>query len=953
MEIVDIAELNFNTDSLQKRLVETRTEIDGLAQSLTSLRKVNRDSRKEIDELTKANEDLAKSGKSSSKEFEENNKRIEELNKTISKNTNEIVENESKRRNLNKEQRELNKVLDLQNRQQKDNNLIIEQATKLLDTNYKTQNEAREAELAMLAVRKDLNPEIAEEAKLMEELSKEIDNANRFQKIYISEEEKRVSGIGKYKEAITEALRETNLFGKSTGSAGKGAMGFVSGLAGATKGMGGLTSATLSFTSIPLVAIVSSLVKGFQFLYERFGETQKGMDAITRFTRPLSEVFNTLIGIFQRLSETIGSKFTDAFNNPLEALKNLGEVLLNNVINRFKAFAVIWNSIKEGDIQGAIDGAIQLGTGFENVTKRVGEYVDDLGEAIERGKEIDRITKDIEANELELSKLRSDAKREIDEITEGLRDSNKTYAEREVLANKRLAVQESLAKLEQEQLDRQIKLFDLESIATDTGREDELKRQELLNKRNDIERDTQALRNRNQRFISGAIKEQQKEQAESHRARLAQILEEQKAELDYFVLVSKAGKESLQEELDFEKSVHEQKMAILEQEYANKIKTDLEYRNEKAKLDIELAKSQAEISLFYATQELNEEIKLLVEFEEDRKRITSETLEEETLLINSIASERIRLAKERLDADLINRHEYNELVYEAEKEQLSKINELNKEFEEQKSNDEKLRLALEHEERLLNIETQWEEEREILEEQKRIELEDLEEAREEGLISEENYQKQLQLIRDFYAKAEMDLDKKVTDNKLQLISGVLGDISALMGAESTAGKFFASAQALISTYLAAQEAFRVGVSIGGPPVGFAFASVATATGLANVAKINKVKTERGGKQLFTGGVAGYTGNSGKYSVAGTVHGGEVVFSREDVRLLGGADRVDRMRPTASNMPFGGRLMNKSDNDSSEFIKAVADAVYEGSNKGTNSGMVQLSDDIDVINKSVF
>jgi lambda family phage tail tape measure protein len=50
---------------------------------------------------------------------------------------------------------------------------------------------------------------------------------------------------------------------------------------------------------------------------------------------------------------------------------------------------------------------------------------------------------------------------------------------------------------------------------------------------------------------------------------------------------------------------------------------------------------------------------------------------------------------------------------------------------------------------------------------------------------------------------------------------------------------------------------------------------------------------------------GYTGSGGKYEPAGIVHKGEVVFSQRDVSMMGGASRVNAMRPTYKGYADGG------------------------------------------------
>lgn len=116
-----------------------------------------------------------------------------------------------------------------------------------------------------------------------------------------------------------------------------------------------------------------------------------------------------------------------------------------------------------------------------------------------------------------------------------------------------------------------------------------------------------------------------------------------------------------------------------------------------------------------------------------------------------------------------------------------------------------------------------------------------------------------------------------------------------------------TALTLISTYLAAQKAYESQfvplADVTSPVRGTIAAALAVAQGLARVAAINGVG--------FSGG--GYTGDGGKYEPAGIVHKGEVVFSQRDVAMLGGANRVNSMRPTFKGYADGGIVTSAATN----------------------------------------
>jgi len=131
--------------------------------------------------------------------------------------------------------------------------------------------------------------------------------------------------------------------------------------------------------------------------------------------------------------------------------------------------------------------------------------------------------------------------------------------------------------------------------------------------------------------------------------------------------------------------------------------------------------------------------------------------------------------------------------------------------------------------------------------------------------------------------------------KLANTASVLGQIASLTKQGSNEYKLLASAQATIDTIRAATAALAPPPIGAGPVLGPILAAITTATGLANIAKINGIGFSEGG----------YTGSGGKYEPAGIVHKGEVVFNQRDVALMGGPQAVNAMRPTLKGYSDGG------------------------------------------------
>ena len=163
-----------------------------------------------------------------------------------------------------------------------------------------------------------------------------------------------------------------------------------------------------------------------------------------------------------------------------------------------------------------------------------------------------------------------------------------------------------------------------------------------------------------------------------------------------------------------------------------------------------------------------------------------------------------------------------------------------------------------------------------------------------------NREAELQMIRDKRRGAE--IQEQIERQKFAVAAQFISGISQLVSEDTAEYKVLASAEALINTYLAATAALASGSKIN-PVFGFISAAGAIANGLAAVARINGVQFAEGG----------YTGPGGKYQPAGIVHAGEVVWSQEDVRRVGGPARANAMRPTYQMRGYadGGLVSNSA------------------------------------------
>jgi len=169
---------------------------------------------------------------------------------------------------------------------------------------------------------------------------------------------------------------------KSTKSAESG----VKSLADGFKGMG-----------LAVKAIGIGLVmEAFNLFKEVLGKNQKVVDTFNTVIGALSIAFNDLIGFVSNNFPAVIKIFKDVFENPTKYLQKFGDLVKENLIERFNSFldtlGFVSEAIKkvfEGDFSGAMDSVKKAGkesldvlTGVNDSFDKGKKIVSDAAEAI-------------------------------------------------------------------------------------------------------------------------------------------------------------------------------------------------------------------------------------------------------------------------------------------------------------------------------------------------------------------------------------------------------------------------------------------------------------------------------------------------------------------------------------------------------------------------------------------
>ena len=801
--------------------------------------------------------------------------------------------------------------------------------------------------------------------------------------------------VGNYRQAILDALGDNQAFGTSmngivnsfnnlrvnvialstpfvnfvqTGRLAPAALNATAAATGnVSTGMKVLRGAIIATGIGALVVVLGSLIAYFT-------STQEGINKVNRVLTPLKVVFQTLIGVVQNF----GKYLLEAITHPKQMLIDLLDFLkgqfmnrLNGMIDIFKGIGkIITGDIKEG-IKQVGEAAAQTVTGVENVVGKVKDagkaMSDTIDEAVKRGQRIEEINQKLSSSEADFIQQTAELKQLFKEQNMIAEDTTKTFAEREEAAKKSIEIQKQINKLAEDRNGLEQELLNLKFASNDTSDAD---RAELARKKAELAEQAAArieaitTQNNKVNTIRKAANDQAaaqaKEAADKARSHLEEQLKWQKEAVEDYVKTNSAVAQSLQERLAIEEKGMQDRLAILEKEKSKGLIKKNEYEKQKIEIEEAYLKTRVELSIEAVKKEAEQ-------YEAQNKtKIESETLLTAELIAQEQARQDAIYQKkvEALEKEKQLKQEMHAWDYKAEEEYQSQLQtlqeerdtqrrELKKQADEQDKEQRKLNADLDFQERIARLESEEAGEYEIryaqLENENALAIQKADEQHQAGQLSDEQYQRNLELIRKDYAKKKIAIDKSVEDAKLQAFQSVFGQIKGLVGEQTALGKAAAIAETTINTYMAAQKAYSAmsGIPVVGPALGAVAAAAAITSGLMNVAKITStdVKYADGGllrgKSHSEGGIPFTVEGRGGFEAEG---GEYIVNKRATAMYFPVLEAINRSAGYSNYNPVymaaGGVI--KQIPDAQIDYKEMMNAIKEGAMQGTQAGAYEGS-----------
>ena len=251
----------------------------------------------------------------------------------------------------------------------------------------------------------------------------------------------------------------------------------------------------------------------------------------------------------------------------------------------------------------------------------------------------------------------------------------------------------------------------------------------------------------------------------------------------------------------------------------------------------------------------------------------------------------------RLEQGVVSQEEYNNAINGINEENAIALEELAIEKAEADEEQRIVDLELRREIAFLEGEEDFEFQREQLELQR---IQEVENAKATG--------NDIEQVNKKFALLDAKIDKAKFNNKLDIASKTFGNLAAIAGKESNAGKAIAIAQTTIDTYKGATAAFAALAGVGpvGPVLGAIAAAAAIAAGVANVRKIASTQPAKAAKGGIFGGRLHSEGGTKGYFDDGTqieVEKGELfaVVNRNSTGML---NDLSNLNQAGGGVSFG-------------------------------------------------
>ena len=845
-EKIKLFELDIDINSLTTSAAKTMREIKSLTERQKELKKSTNELNKEIQGYQAQLKNPAI--KNNASEIDRLNKLISDSRAKYNAQTEALSKNNAEMKQARQRYNAGIKMISAYTEKEKRNLQIISKTNGSIDQLSAALSKNR-------AVYRSLSKDERENSEVGGKLLKLIQAQDKeYKKLQVEMGNTQVM-VGTYKDSIKEAFSEMDFFNKGLQDlvgqipfVGKALEGIVAQLseyiamqkasAAATEG----TGKSLKLFKIALISTgIGAIVVALGTLVAAFLSTQEGIDKVNQVLKPFGVILQRLWGVLQK----VGTAMVDTFTHPKKAISELWDFIKSHLINQvtgiidtFKyvgkainaALHLDWEGVKENAAKVG-ESALQAATGVDNLTGKIKNAAKETGKFLSDswkiGKDLADLTIKIEETENEMIVKRSMLNAEFEKQKEIAQDITKTDEERRVAAQKAIDIQNELLNDEQALLDMKIKKKRAELALNDTDREAQKELNELVAKRADFE--AQAARKRVSAMnLEKTIYTQiRAKQVAAAKKSIELALKESKTKLDIYIAENKDRAKTLDDQLNYERNIHNEKIELLKQELKAKKITQDEYDLAIIEAKNELTQREAEITVSHLQKELDLYIAQHQSKLDEDKTFTAESVRLEENRLYAIYNKQKEFIEKQHEEGLLAEEEYQLQLLQLKQGYLQQKQELTDEVDNQYK--EKKQVDFDNEleiERLQGV-NKFEIKRQQLEADYKAEIKA---AKKSGADTT--------LIDKKYALLRKEINRLETEAKIQAIGSVAGQLADLVGRETTVGKAAAVVQATMNTYVGASKALAELP----PPMSYIAAGLTIAQGLMQVSKITGINT---------------------------------------------------------------------------------------------------------------
>ena len=395
-----------------------------------------------------------------------------------------------------KEQRSLNNVLVQQQG-------AIKVMTKLTEENIK----AGKAE----------NNSIAENRKAYNALYNQLLQTAKPTKEQIATAKELNKVLKEQEAALGNTSRNVGNYGQGfseiTGKIGS----LIPGLKGFSEAQSGINAA---FAANPVLGFVTALRE----LFNLISGNKEVMDALEQATAFVSAAFSVVV---DRIVQ-FGKSLVEVLSNPKQLIADFGQLIQDNLTNRFKAFGLIIDAIASGDMKKLGDAFFQLGTGVTDISGKVkaaGQAFDQLGNDILKvataNAQAAKAQQDLDDAIRASNEKQAEQEVQIYRLIKASKDKTKSDEERIKLAKQALKLEEDRAEEERKIADQQVKILEQQFKGLQLTDEQEDKLSQARVKRSNALRQTLVLQEKIQNDLNALEQELADEKAKRDAKKLA------------------------------------------------------------------------------------------------------------------------------------------------------------------------------------------------------------------------------------------------------------------------------------------------------------------------------------------------------------------------------------------------------------------------------------------------